>query len=590
MTTSQFRRACAAAVVLILVAPDVLSPFSITLMNYIGIYALAVLGLVLLAGIGGMLSFGQAAFVGITAYTTAGLTAMLGYSPWLGLVAGLVLTGLVAAILGAVTLRLGGHFLSLSTIAWGLATYFLFGNLPMLGQFSGIADVPPISVGNYALTSSASIYYLIWLFLIVALLLSANLLDSRQGRAVRALRAGRIMAESLGIDPFRIKLVTFVIAALLSALSGWLYAHMSRFVSPAPFDVTVGILYLLMAMVGGMAYLSGAVVGAAVVTLLKNGIQDYLPIIAPSGASGQLEVVVFSVLFIILLQRARAGVVPFALRFLPRLQPSPSSAAAALDRRAQPQPGQTILAVSDVTRRFGGLVAVDRVSFELQVGEILGLIGPNGAGKTTMFNLITGALPLNQGTIRFLGADISRSAQRHIARAGIARTFQHVKLRKNMTLLDTVMLGTYARTRSGFLAGILHIDRAEEARIRAEAMWRLQRVGLADRAFELAGNLPLGSQRLLEIARALAADPALLMLDEPAAGLRAAEKAELARLLEALRAEGLSILLVEHDMDFVMGLVDRTVVMDFGAKLCEGTPAVVRQDPRVQEAYLGGVA
>jgi branched-chain amino acid transport system permease protein len=235
-------------------------------------------------------------------------------------------------------------------------------------------------------------------------------------------------------------------------------------------------------------------------------------------------------------------------------------------------------------------VAVDKVNFEVKAGEILGLIGPNGAGKTTMFNLITGALPLNQGRISFLGQDISRRAQRQIARAGIARTFQHVKLRKTMTLLDTVLLGTYGRTHSGFFAGVLRLDRAEEARAQAEAMRQLQRVGLADRAFELAGNLPLGNQRLLEIARALAADPALLMLDEPAAGLRAAEKAELAHLLEALRAEGLSILLVEHDMDFVMGLVDRTVVMDFGAKLCEGTPAVVRSDPRVQEAYLGGVA
>src|SRR5262249_22912703 len=552
MTVLQFRLMCAGAVLLLVLAPVLLSPFSITLLNFIGIYALAVLGLVLLSGIGGMLSFGQAAFVGIAAYATAWLPAKAGYSPWIGLVVGLLLTGLVAAILGAVTLRLSGHFLSLSTIAWGLATYFLFGNLPMLGQYNGISEIPPIALAGYALSSSHSIYYLIWFLVLVALVLSANLLDSRAGRAVRALRGGRVMTESLGIDPFRIKLVTFVIAALLSALSGWLYAHMSRFVSPAPFDVTVGILYLLMAMVGGMAYLSGAVVGAAVVTLLKNGIQDYLPIIAPSGASGQLEVVVFSVLFIILLQRARAGVVPFALRFLPRLEPSPSPATAALDRRAQPQPGQAILAVSGVTRRFGGLVAVDKVSFELQVGEILGLIGPDGAGKTTMFNLITGALPLNQGAIRFLGSDISRSAQRHIARAGIARTFQHVKLRKNMTLLDTVMLGTYARTRSGFLAGILRADRGEEARVQAEAMWQLQRVGLADRAFELAGNLPLGSQRLLEIARALAADPALLMLDEPAAGLRAAEKAELARLLEALRAEGLTILLVEHDMHFVI--------------------------------------
>jgi branched-chain amino acid transport system permease protein len=589
MTPRQFRLACLGAVLLVAVAPGVLSPFSITLMNYIGIYALAVLGLVLLSGIGGMLSFGQAAFVGIAAYATAALTTKTGCSPWLGLLLGLVLTGAIAAVLGAVTLRLGGHFLSLSTIAWGLATYFLFGNLPMLGQFNGISDVPPISIAGYALTGSDSIYYLIWLFLVVAVALAANLLDSREGRAVRVLRGGKVMAESLGIDPFRIKLVTFVIAALLSALSGWLYAHMSRFVSPAPFDVNIGILYLLMAMVGGIAHLSGALVGAAIVTLLKNSIQDYLPVIAP-GASGQLESVVFAVLFILLLQRARAGLVPFVLRFLPHVQPFRPAASAALDRRPQPQRGQTILSVSSATRRFGGLVAVDGVTFELKAGEILGLIGPNGAGKTTMFNLLTGALPLDHGKIAFLGKDITRSAQRRIARAGIARTFQHVKLRKTMTLLDTVLLGTYARTRSGFFAGVLRLDRGEEARARAEAMWQLQRVGLADRAFELAGNLPLGSQRLLEIARALAADPALLVLDEPAAGLRAGEKTELGRLLDALRDEGLTILLVEHDMDFVMGLVDRTVVMDFGAKLCEGTPSVVRSDPRVQEAYLGGVA
>jgi branched-chain amino acid transport system permease protein len=242
------------------------------------------------------------------------------------------------------------------------------------------------------------------------------------------------------------------------------------------------------------------------------------------------------------------------------------------------------------TRRFGGLIAVNDVSFEIGAGEILGLIGPNGAGKTTMFNLITGALAPDRGHITFLGTEIARWKQRLIARAGIARTFQHVKLRPNMTLLDTVLLGTYARTASGFFAGALRLDRCEEARARGEAMRQLERVGLADRAFELAGNSPLGNQRLLEIARALAADPVLLVLDEPAAGLRAGEKAALARLLGALRSEGLTILLVEHDMDFVMGLVDRTVVMDFGSKLCEGTPAVIRRDPRVQEAYLGGVA
>jgi branched-chain amino acid transport system permease protein len=589
MSGFQLRLAGAAAILLLALVPVLLSPFSITLMNYIGVYALAVLGLVLLTGIAGMLSFGQAAFVGIAAYATAWLTAREGCSPWLGLLLGLALTGAVAAILGAVTLRLGGHFLSLSTIAWGLAIYFLFGNLSMLGQFNGISEVPPISIGSFALASSVRLYYLVWLLLVAALVLAANLLGSRQGRAIRALRGGRIMVESLAIDPFRIKLVTFVIAALLAALSGWLYAHMSRFVSPAPFDVEVGILYLLMAMVGGMGHLLGAVVGAAIVTVLKNSIQDYLPLIAP-GASGQLEIVVFAVLFILLLQRARAGIVPFALRYLPTLRPSEPVAAAALDRRPQPERGTPLLTVTGAMRRFGGLVAVNDVSLELRAGEILGLIGPNGAGKTTMFNLITGTLSPDRGRITFLGDDITRRAQRRIARAGIARTFQHVRLRPNMTLLDTVLLGTYGRTASGFVAGALRLDRAEEARARAEAMWQLKRVGLDDRAFGLAGNLPLGNQRLLEIARALAADPALLVLDEPAAGLRAGEKAILAGLLQALKAEGLTMLLVEHDMDFVMGLVDRVVVMDFGSKLCEGTPAVVRRDPRVQEAYLGGVA
>jgi branched-chain amino acid transport system permease protein len=589
MTRLQLRLVGGGAILLLALAPFLLSSFSITLLNYIGIYALAALGLVLLTGIGGMLSFGQAAFVGIAAYATAWLTVKEDCSPWLGLVLALLLTGGVAAILGAVTLRLGGHFLALSTIAWGLAIYFLFGNLAIVGQFNGISDVPPISIGGFALVSSVRIYYLIWTVLVAALLLAANLLGSRQGRAIRALRGGRIMVESLGIDPFRIKLATFVMAALLSALSGWLYAHMSRFVSPAPFDVNVGILYLLMAMVGGMGHLLGAVVGAAVVTLLKNSIQDYLPIIAP-GASSQLEIVVFAVLFILLLQRARAGIVPFALRYLPSVKPSVPIAAASLDRREQPERGRPLLAIAGATRRFGGLIAVNDVSFEISAGEILGLIGPNGAGKTTMFNLITGALAPDRGHITFLGTEIARWKQRLIARAGIARTFQHVKLRPNMTLLDTVLLGTYARTASGFFAGALRLDRREEARARGEAMRQLERVGLADRAFELAGNSPLGNQRLLEIARALAADPVLLVLDEPAAGLRAGEKAALARLLGALRSEGLTILLVEHDMDFVMGLVDRTVVMDFGSKLCEGTPAVIRRDPRVQEAYLGGVA
>jgi branched-chain amino acid transport system permease protein len=270
--------------------------------------------------------------------------------------------------------------------------------------------------------------------------------------------------------------------------------------------------------------------------------------------------------------------------------PPPRADAPSLARRLQPTAGTPLLMVAGALKRFGGLVAVNAVSFEVKAGEIVGLIGPNGAGKSTMFNLITGALRPTAGTFTFLGRDITGLPQRKIARVGIARTFQHVKLRPAMTVLDNVLLGTYVRTHAGFARAAWRWERAEEARATTEALRQLRRVGLLEKALVLAGNLPLGSQRMVEVARALAADPVLIVLDEPAAGLRHAEKDALAGQLRGLKSEGVTILIVEHDMDFVMGLVDRIVVMDFGAKLMEGSPSEVRASPVVQEAYLGGVA
>ncbi|WP_262269953.1 branched-chain amino acid ABC transporter ATP-binding protein/permease [Microvirga yunnanensis] len=569
-------------------APFWAGSFTITLLNYIGIYALVALGIVLLTGVGGLTSFGQAAFVGIGAYATAWLTTVHGASPWLGLGFALGLTSAIAALLGAVTLRLGGHFLPLSTIAWGLSIFYLFGNLDALGRYNGITGVPPISIGSISFAPSTTIYYLIWGLLAGSAVLVANLLDSREGRAIRSLRGGTVMIESLGVSAFRIRLVTFIIAALLAGLSGWLYAHMSRYVSPAPFDVRMGIEYLFMAIVGGSGHILGAVIGAAIITLLKNTLQDVLPYFSSQGA--QLEIIVFAVLFILVLQFARRGVVPYVRRLLPKGSKPALAAAEPLERRTMPERGTPLLKVDNLVKRFGGLVAVNQVGFEVRAGEIVALIGPNGAGKSTMFNLITGALESDSGKVSFLGQDITGVGQRRIAKAGIARTFQHVKLRPNMSLLDNVLLGTYLRTHSGFLTGALRLSRNEEARARFEALTQLKRVGLGENPYELAGNLPLGSQRILEVARALAADPALVVLDEPAAGLRRLEKLALADLLRGLRTEGVTILIVEHDMDFVMGLVDRLVVMDFGSKLTEGPPSAVRSDTRVQEAYLGGVA
>ena len=588
---TRYRALIAVVVAVVALAPLGLGKFGVSLLNDVGIGALVALGLVLLTGIGGTTSFGQAAFVGIAAYATAWLTTAHGVSPWIGLFFALALTGIAALAIGLLTLRLGGHFLSLSTIAWGLSIALLFGNVDAFGRHTGLANIPPLRVGSWSLIEPQAIYYLIWALVGLAFVFNRNLLQSRPGRAIRSLRGGTVLLASVGADAFRVRLVLFVLAALLAGLAGWLYAHMNRFVSPSPFDVRASIEYLLMAVGGGLGQLSGALAGSAVVLLLKNVLQDTLPLL--TQRAGQLQAVAFAVLFILLLQHARGGLMGFVRRWTrgrfaaPEVDTASLAGAEPLPRRTLPAAGAPILAVSGAVKRFGGLVAVDDVSFEIRAGEIVGLIGPNGAGKSTLFNLLTRTLPMTAGRIEFLGHDVSALSQRRLARLGMARTFQHVKLRPQMSLLDNVALGAYGRTRSGVLAAGLRLDRGEERQSLAEAMRQLGRVGLAERAHALAGSLPLGTQRTLEIARALAADPVLLVLDEPAAGLRRQEKRALGDLLWTLRGEGVTILIVEHDMDFVMKLVDRLVVMNFGAKLVEGAPAAVRADVRVQSAYLG---
>ena len=270
-----------------------------------------------------------------------------------------------------------------------------------------------------------------------------------------------------------------------------------------------------------------------------------------------------------------------------RMEPPP--VAEALVQRTRPEKGSLVLELDKARKQFGGLVAVNDISFKLHAGEIMGLIGPNGAGKSTTFNLITGVLPLTAGDIRFQGQRIDNLRARDIARLGIGRTFQHVQLIPTMTVLENVALGAHLRRNVGVVSAALHTDRRSEAELLHEAAVQLERVGLGDYLYEEAGNLALGQQRILEIARALAADPVLLLLDEPAAGLRYKEKQELAQVLNQLSVEGMSILLVEHDMDFVMNLTDHLVVMDFGTKLAEGEPTEIQQNPAVLQAYLGGI-
>ena len=567
--------------------------FWITQMNYIGLYSLVVLGLVLLTGVGGLTSFGQSAFVGLGAYATAWLSTAAGLSPWVGLAVGLALTALVAYALGAITLRLSGHFLPLCTLAWCLALYYLYGNLDFLGRYDGIAGIPPISVFGWSLGPGERMYYLIWVLLLLAMWATHNLLHSRSGRAIRSLRSGT-MAESFGVDLAHYKVVIFVYAALLGGLSGWLYAHMQRAVSPSPFGLGYGIEYLFMAVVGGMGSVWGAVVGTGVVLIVKDQLQNVLPGLV--GTSVNVELLVFGVLMVLVLQHARDGIWPVLAGAWRRLgghgasravSPDVLETARPLPRRERPAAGASVLRVAGIHKAFGGLVAVNDISFELRAGEIMGLIGPNGAGKSTTFNLISGVTALSGGEVRFMDRRIDGLPAHEIARMGIARSFQHVQIMPDMTVLENAALGAHLRSHAGVIAAALHAERADEAALLREAAQQLQRVGLGAHMHELAGNLPLGRQRILEIARALACDPVLLMLDEPAAGLRYKEKQDLAEVLDRLRGEGMSMLLVEHDMDFVMNLTDHLLVMDFGTRLAEGRPEEVQRNPAVLEAYLG---
>ncbi len=563
-------------------ASFVVPSYWLTLLIYVGINALVCVGLCVMTGSAGITSFGQAAFVGLGAYTTALLTTVLSVSPWLSLPACILVTVFMAFAIGAITVRLSGHYLVLGTFAWSIGLFYVFANVSVLGGYNGISGLPSLFKSGGV---DERIYFniLVWAFVAASLLIAVNILDSRPGRAIRAVRSPA-MAESFGIDSSRYKLIVFVLAAAAAGLAGWLHAHFLRFVNPNPYHLNASVEYLFMTIIGGASSLLGALAGPAIVVFAKSWLQGALPNLIK--VSGNYEIVAFGAIVLLLLHFAPKGVtavLPQSLRLYSKLN---ARTAASLNYATKPERGTDVLRVENVTKTFGGLRAVDNVSLRVGAGEVVALVGPNGAGKSTLFDVISGLAPVSSGEVRLLNEAIQGLPASAIARRRLARTFQHTHLRADMTVLENVAIGGHLRGSAGILHAALRLDRAEEAALLSEAARHLQRLGLAQMD-EPAGTLPLGQQRIVEVARALMADPILVLLDEPAAGLRYQEKQHLASVIDDMRQAGIAVLLVEHDLDFVTQIVDRVVVLDFGTKIADGTASEVTRDQRVIEAYLG---
>jgi branched-chain amino acid transport system permease protein len=592
------------------------NPYYLHILIMAGIFAILALSLNLLLGYAGQLSLGHAAFFGIGAYTSALLTLRLDWSVWLGLMAGTVAAGLAGWAIGRLALKLRGAYFVLVTISFaGVISLVSMNWMELTNGPLGLPGVPAPALGPWSLRSKSAYYYLVLIAVALTWLVCHRLVASRIGRAFVALRENEALAEAVGIDVTRYLVLAAVVSAMMAGLAGGLYAHYTRFVSPEVFLFTYTVTMVIMVVAGGKGTLAGPLVGALLFTVLPEALREM--------TSWQWQMLTYGVILVLLVFFLPEGIVPaieqgMGTRASPRpcpagtapggssiarsgLRPSDpiarphpvgTSGGGVLSGRSESRsPGQ-VLRIRDLAVRFGGVSALAGVSFEVRPGSITSLIGPNGAGKTTAFNAITGYLRTARGRISFGEAPLTGLRPSAIARRGVVRTFQKTSVFPALSVRDNVMIGLHLRGRAGLVSVLAGRRRVweEEARLGAEAEQLIAFVGLGHRRHEMASALPYGEQRLVELAVALAARPTLLLLDEPAAGMAGAERDAVSELVRRIREQGVTVLLVEHDMRMVMGISDRVVVLNHGVVIAEGPPAAIQSDPEVVRAYLGATA
>jgi branched-chain amino acid transport system permease protein len=580
----------AAWIVVLAVTPFVLGPYYLGLAATVGVSALLAMGLVLVTGYAGQFSLAQGAFFGVGAYGSGLLTVRLGLSPMLALVAAALVALGLAYALGRPVFRLRGHFLAMGTLALTQIFFLLATNLPVTGGSSGFGGIPAFSFLGVDFLDLDMQFWLVWALVGATLWALLRIRRSRDGRALRALRSHEAAAASCGVDVTWAKTRAFAGSAFLGSIAGSLYAHQ-----------ILSIDVLSIAVIGGLASPWGAIVGAGGLEALRQGVDEVLPTLFGAESVGAGETLVVGALLVLVLVVWPGGIVGGLSAGGRRLRPAEGLRGGPADVQGQrghpahpvreriPAGTTEALRATGLSKSYGGVHALSDVDLVLHSGEVLAVIGPNGAGKSTLLNLLSGNTPPTRGTIRVGDAELAGAAAHVVARHGVARSFQTPSLFGDMSVHETVLVGAHLRGRVGLVRSALPTPAAvrEERRLVASADRALHAVGLHHLRDRPATELSLGQQKLVEIARALAREPDVLLLDEPGAGLNSGEKAELAGTLRTVRDTGTAVLVIEHDMEFVMGVADRVHVLDFGETLLVGSPGEVQADPAVVAAYLG---